>query len=155
MGVPSTTATAAGAAAGLSLAAGAAACCPLPQAASKMVIAATADQRVHCVLRNCVIWILYTRKKAAMADMADAPGGRSLAGTGRSLQLSMRFLQNPAVGHPGGADASIANAWMSDFNRSSMAADTRTCRPRWVLENGCGPPRPLHGRHADDSRPRW
>src|SRR5882762_2627597 len=87
MGVPSTIAT--GGVAGLSVAAGAtAACCPLPQAASRMVIAATVDTRVHCVLKNWVIWILYTRKRAAMADMADAPGGRSLAFTARSLQFS-------------------------------------------------------------------
>src|SRR5882672_7785698 len=61
MGVPSTTAT--GGVVGLSVAAGAAACCPLPQAASSRVIAATVDTRVHCVLKNWVIWILYTRKK--------------------------------------------------------------------------------------------
>src|ERR1700733_13504154 len=87
MGVPSTIAT--GGVAGLSVAAGAtAACCPLPQAASRMVIAATVHTWVHCVLKNWVIWILYTRKKAALADMADAPGGRSLAFTARSLQFS-------------------------------------------------------------------
>src|SRR5216683_6760315 len=87
MGVPSTTATGGGVV-GLSVAAGAAACCPLPQAASSRVMAATVDTRVHCVLKNWVIWILYTRKRAAMADMADAPGGRSLAFTARSLQFS-------------------------------------------------------------------
>ena len=78
MGVPSTMAT--GGVAGLSLGAGAAACCcPLPQAAINRVITATVDARVRCVLKNCVICILCTRKKAAMAGMADAPGGGSLA----------------------------------------------------------------------------
>src|SRR3984885_6004332 len=63
MGVPSTTATG-GEEAGLSLAAGAAGCCcPLPQAASTRVMAATADARGHRVLKNCVIWFLYTRKR--------------------------------------------------------------------------------------------
>src|ERR1700681_4602416 len=97
MGTPSTMATAVAAGvADLSAAAGAAGCCPLPHAAIRRVIAATADTRIHCELENCVICILCTRKRAVMADMAHAPGGGSLAVTARSLQLSMRFNEKSA-----------------------------------------------------------
>src|SRR5271155_2334460 len=62
MGVPSTMATGGGAF--LSAAGGVAACCPLPQAASIRVIAATADKQVHWALKKWVIWFLYAQKKA-------------------------------------------------------------------------------------------
>src|SRR6202021_3580097 len=53
-----------------------------------MCTRATGGTRVHWLLKNWVIWILYTRKRAALADLAGAPGGRSLAFTARSLQFS-------------------------------------------------------------------
>ena len=62
IGVPLTMAT--GAATGLSAAgaAGAAACCVLPQAV-KMATAATVDSTVHGVRKNWLIGILFAKKR--------------------------------------------------------------------------------------------
>jgi len=38
------------------------------------VIAATADTRVHCVLKNCVIWFLYTQNKGDWPTLTGARG---------------------------------------------------------------------------------
>ena len=58
---------------------GAAACCALPQAASNRAMAATVDARgPRCTEKLAHLGPL-RKKKATLADMADAPGGGSLA----------------------------------------------------------------------------
>jgi hypothetical protein len=54
---------------------GVAVCCVLLHAASE-TSAAKADTAIAGVRRNALIWVLYAISD--LADMADAPGGRSL-----------------------------------------------------------------------------
>src|ERR1700723_2219151 len=132
IGVPSIVATGGvtGAAA-LSVGAGVAACWPFPQAATHTANAVTVAIRIHGVLKNWLIWSS-TQKKSDYGQVADAPGGGSLASTGASHQFLMRYEyvwghaasphQPGGLRHQSGGSASIASAWISDFKRSAIAA---------------------------------
>src|ERR1700722_5765952 len=121
IGVPSMVATGAGAgAAALSVAAGVAPCWPFPQAVITTTSAVTVAIRIHGVLKNWLIWSS-TQKKSDYGQVADAPGGGSLASTGASHQFLMRYeyvWSHAASPHqPGGAPASIGG---QRFNRQRV-----------------------------------
>src|ERR1700675_4358467 len=142
MGEPSTVAT--GGAAGFSGTAGAAACWPFPQAAISTAVAVTMDRRVHGVLKNWVIGILYAKKKALW------PKGRCARGRQFSLKrpVSHQFLM--------AGPASSGTCCTAPEHRMSVGRRQRLNRERMnvglhqVVDCGVDQSMPRQGRNSPE-----
>src|ERR1700690_3418111 len=145
IGVPSLVATggAAGAAA-LSVGAGVAAGWPFPQAATQTGNSGTGAMRIQGLLENWLIWSS-TQKKSDYGQVADAPGGGSLASTGGISPIFDAVRVCPArccIAISTGARASIGG---QRFNRQRVNIGLQE-----VCHRSVNQPVPRHGRYPSE-----